>query len=100
MLQSRFANCRSRQGSRQKLDKNIEALMEEIKEIDGRIYNLSDSNNKIVENISQLSATTQEVTASADQSSTITAENLENALSAKNALESIHQTMGRMEKYL
>lgn len=83
-----------------KLDQNINALMEEIREIDGRIGNLSDSNNKIVENISQLSATTQEVTASADQASTVTAENLENALTARNALDSIHQTMGRMDKYL
>ena len=46
---------------------NMSVLIANIDEIDRRIYGLTDSNNKLVDNIMQLSAATEEVTASADQ---------------------------------
>lgn len=74
-------------------------MLQEIKEIDGRITHLSDSNNRIVESISHLSAMTEEITASADQAAAISKENLEHASTAQTALELINQTTERMDKY-
>lgn len=82
-----------------KLEQNMSALIQDIQEIDQRIYNLSDSNNKIVENISQLSATTQEVTASAEQASSLSEKNLEYAEQAKEAIAMIKTTTEGMERY-
>mgnify|MGYP000391109897 FL=1 len=42
-------------------------LIDHIEEVNRQVDGLSESNNKIVENISQLSAATEEVTASAEQ---------------------------------
>lgn len=50
-----------------KLNENMTELITDINSMDQQIYGLSESNNKIVENISQLSAVTEEVTASAEQ---------------------------------
>lgn len=82
------------------LDQNITALLGEISEMDGRIYNLSDSNNKIVENISQISATTEEVTASAEQATELSRKNLESADAAKEALDMINETAEKLNQYL
>lgn len=84
----------------EKLDNNIEDLIQNINEIDNRINNLSDSNNKIVENISQLSATTEEVTASAEQASGLSTKNLDYAQHAKEAIEMIKTTTEGMDQYI
>ena len=46
------------------MTQNVNELVTDIGEIDTMLNNLSKANNQIVENIMQLSATTEEVTAS------------------------------------
>ena len=47
------------------------ALASQVEEVNHHILGLSESNNKIMENISQLSAVTEEVTANAEQVHTL-----------------------------
>lgn len=84
----------------EKLNVNMVDLIGNIQEMDERITNLSDSNNKIVENISQLSATTEEVTASAEQASNMSVQNLDFAQKAKDAIDNIKDTTDRLEQYI
>ena len=83
-----------------KLEQNIGRLITDIQEIDEKIYNLSDSNNKIVENISQLSATTQQVTASAQQANELSEQNLKYAEQTKEAITLMKSATENMEQYL
>lgn len=82
------------------LGNNITEMLQDVQEIGVRVNKLAENNGKIVENISQLSATTQEVTASADQVGTVSEENWESTVLAKETLENISVTMGKMEQYL
>lgn len=75
-------------------------LIEDIQEIDQRINNLADANNRIVENISHLSATTEEITATAEQASNLSERNLQFARQAKEAITSIQETAEGMKQYL
>lgn len=78
---------------------NVDGLVKDIAQIDKMIESLSESNNQIVDNIVQLSATTQEVTASAEQSSAMTENNFENAVKARDLLVEIMEISHRVEKY-
>lgn len=73
----------------EKLNTNMTQLISDIQEIDSRIGALADSNNRIVENISHLSAATEEVTASADQVREMSEQNLEYAEEVKHAMGTI-----------
>lgn len=79
---------------------NMSVLIDDINEIDDRIYGLSDSNNKLVDNIMQLSAATQEVTASADQVREMSEENLKHANTVKNAIAKIEGSSEDLKHYL
>ncbi len=57
----------------------MEALASQVEEVNHHILGLSESNNKIMENISQLSAVTEEVTANAEQVHTMSQNNLDYA---------------------
>ena len=83
----------------EKMGRNIEGLIEDIQEINTRIDGLADSNNHIVENISHLSAATQQVTASAEQANELSEKNLELAKSTKEAIEMIETTTGDLDQY-
>lgn len=61
------------------LRKSMDILIGNIQEIDTRVGNLSKANNQIVGSITQLSALSQEVSASAEQTNELTARNLEYA---------------------
>ncbi len=82
-----------------KLDKNITSLIGGIKEIDTDISGIYESNNKIVENISQLSATAEEITANAEQARELSDSNLTAAAEVKEALNTIQTTSEGMDKY-
>ncbi len=84
----------------EKLDHNIAELITDIREIDDRIGNLSDSNNRIVENIAHLSATTEEVTASAEQANLLSEKNMEYAQQTKETIGLIKDTTAGMEQYI
>ena len=61
---------------------------------------LSEANNQIVDNIMQLSATTEEVTASSVQVADLSVKNLNNADEAKLLLDGIMDTSRRLDKYI
>ena len=84
----------------QKLEHNMTVLIGDIEEIDNKIVNLSEANNQIVENISQLSATTEEVTASAEQANIISEKNLQLAEQTKDAITLMKKTTENMEQYM
>lgn len=74
----------------------MSALVEHVEEVNKQITGLSDSNNKIVENISQLSAVTQEVTVNAEQVHNMSEQNLKYAEQVKQAVEHIRGTSQKM----
>ena len=78
---------------------NVDGLVKDISKIDMMVESLSEANNHIVDNIVQLSATTEEVTASAEQSLTLTENNFENAVRVHDILGEIMETASRVEKY-
>lgn len=79
---------------------NMSVLINDIHEIDERIYGLTDSNNKLVDNIMQLSAATQEVTASADQVREMSEISLKYANTVKNAISKIEGSSQDLKQYL
>lgn len=81
------------------LGSNMSSLIGGIHEIDTKISGLYEANNKIVENISQLSAATEEITASAEQAKELSSRNLRAAQEAKDVLGTIQIKTEGMEKY-
>ena len=61
---------------------------------------LSESNNRIVEDITHLSATTQEVTASSQQASELSVQNLQNAETARDMLNEVLDVSQQLGKYV
>ncbi len=82
-----------------KLDANITSLIQGIKEIDTDISGIYEANNKIVENISQLSATSEEITASAEQARDLSSRNLQSTNNVREALSTIQTTSQGMDVY-
>lgn len=84
----------------EKLNINMTQLIENINGMDQQILGLSDSNNRIVENISQLSAATQQVTASAEQVREMSEQNLSYAEDVKGAIGLIQNKTDDMKQYI
>ena len=84
----------------EKLNTNMTELISDIKEMDRQIYGLSESNNKIVDNIDHLSAATEEVTASAEHVRKMSEQNLTYAERVKEAINLIGDTTDDMKQYL
>lgn len=84
----------------EKLNANMAQLIGDINEVAGQIVGLSDSNNRIVQNISQLSAATEEVTASADQVREMSEQNMEYAEDVKSAIGTIRGRTEEMKQYI
>lgn len=87
-------------GSFEKMNSNVEILIQNIGEIDTMLTELSESNNRIVDNISQLSATTEEVMASSQEVAAISEQNLHNAENTTLNLGEVIRTTERFDKYL
>ena len=83
----------------EKLDKNITTLIGGIKDIDTDISGIFAANNRIVESISQLSATAEEITATAEQAKNLSNNNLKSAEEVKFAIDTIQTTSEGLEKY-
>ena len=64
------------------------------------LNSLSEANNQIVDNISNLSATTQQVTASSMQAADLSVENLDNAETAKQQLNTVLDVSHQLDKYM
>ena len=84
----------------EEMSKNVNGLIADIEGIDNMLASLSEANNQIVDNIMQLSATTEEVTASALQSSELTEENSKNSREARDILSGILEVSHKMDKYI
>ena len=82
------------------MNENVNTLVQEIEGIDGMLNRLSDANNQIVDNISNLSATTEEVTASSVQVADLSVENLNNAEQAKQKLDNVLAVSHELDKYI
>ena len=82
------------------MNDNVNTLVQEIEGIDGMLNRLSDANNQIVDNISNLSATTEEVTASSVQAADLSVENLNNAEQAKEQLDNVLAVSHELDKYI
>lgn len=82
------------------LNGNVNELVEDIREIDAMLETLSDANNRIVDNIMQLSATTEEVTASAQQSASMSDKNKENTEKAQEVLRQVLEVAEKMDQFL
>lgn len=79
---------------------NVGRLVSDIGEIDNMLAGLSEANNQIVENIMQLSASTEEVTASSAQAAGLSVQNLANSEDAKSQLGSVLDVSHQLDKYI
>ena len=82
------------------MNRNVGELVGDISEIDNMIESLSTANNQIVDNIMQLSATTEEVTAAAQQSTEITERNYKDSVDAQKLLHGVLEVSHQMDKYI
>ena len=82
------------------LSKNVNNLVGDISQIDSMLESLSAANAGIVENIIQISATTQEVTAAVQESAAITENNYEDALNTQEILKGVIEVSHGMDKYM
>ncbi|MBO5303651.1 MAG: hypothetical protein J6A92_06330 [Lachnospiraceae bacterium] len=78
---------------------NVDNLTSDIGNIDEMITNLSEANNQIVDNILHLSATTEEVTASAQQANDLSHQNLEYSTDSKRILKDVMELAYELDKY-
>ncbi len=83
-----------------KLNEDMTILIDDINELDREIMDLSDSNNVIVDSISQLSAATEEVTANAEQVLNMSENNLEYSREVKASIETIDASAEEMKKFM
>ncbi len=82
------------------MNENVGELIDDIGEIDKMLGSLSEANNQIVENIMQLSATTEEVTASSAQAAELSMKNLGNAENTKELLDNVLNVSYQLDKYI
>jgi len=71
-----------------------------VEEIDAQISGLTVSNNRIVENIIQLSALTEQVSASADEMGKLSVDSKEFATQVKDAVDVIKGRTDDLKEYL
>lgn len=84
----------------EEMNSNVSDLTANIEEIDQMLNSLAEANNQIVDNIAQLSATTEEVTASSAQAEGISNKNLENADNTKEILSGVLSVSQQLDKYI
>lgn len=78
---------------------NMDTLTKQVEEIDVRIQNLVQSNNSIIESISQLSAVSEEVTARAQDAAIHSERNQTEAEEAKERLNQVRELVLEFSKY-
>lgn len=82
------------------MNRNVHELVGDIGEIDGMLNQLSEANNQIVENIMNLSATTEEVMASSVQAAELSEKNMQNADNTKKLLDGVIAVSNELNKYI
>ncbi len=83
----------------QNVNENVNKVSGNVSKIDSLLDDLSSANDQIVDNIMQLSATTEEVTASSMQAAEISLDNLKNAEVTKNQLTEVLETSYKLDEY-
>ena len=86
-------------GNTEKLNRNINVLIQGIKEIDTDISGIMEANDKIVDSITHLSATSQEITANAEQAREMSEDNLKGATWVRDTFATIQTTSQGMDVY-
>lgn len=86
-------------GQFEEINSNVKTLADNVKEIGYLLANLSDANTEIVSDITTLSAVTEEVTASTQQSAEMTENNYRSASKAKEILDDILSVSHELDKY-
>lgn len=79
---------------------NVERLTADVNEIEKTLGELSDANTEIVNDISNLSAMSEEITALAQQSADMTDYNFQNTKQAKEILDSILEVSHGLDQYI
>ena len=87
-------------GRFEEANENVNKLTEDVIAIEKTLGELSDANTEIVNDISNLSAMSQEITALAQQSSEMTESNHQNSLKAKEILDGILSVSHGLDKYV
>lgn len=84
----------------EEMNGNVIELISSIGNIDSMLNLLSDSNNRIVDDITHLSSATEEVTASSVQASELSVQNMQNAESTKEMLSRVLDASHRLDQYM
>ena len=79
---------------------NVTGLVGDISQVGKMIGKLSEANSGIVENIVQISATTEEVTAATQECAAITENNHEDAVNTQEILNGVIKASQRLNKYI
>lgn len=82
------------------MNENVNELVADINEIETMLGELEHANTEIVNSIILLSATTEEVTASAQQSADLTQQNFRTSEEAHTMLDGVMKVSHQMDKYL
>lgn len=83
----------------EEMNVSVDRMTDNIGKIDAMLSDLSHANEKIVENITTISASTQEVTSATQEADNLSLENLENADSTKEMLNIIFEESEKLNKY-
>lgn len=81
------------------VSKDIHTLTNDITVVNELVSGLVTSNNNIIDSISHLSATSEEITANTEEATTLSIQNLENANKSKAILEQIRNSSNELAKY-
>lgn len=84
----------------EEMNTNVNELTTDVEKIEKMLGDLAQANTEIVNHITQLSATTEEVTAAAMQSAELTEENSKCSKDAKGILEHILRVSHEVDKYI
>lgn len=78
---------------------NMSKMIENIEHMDSMLNSLKQANDRIVENIMQISATAEEVTAASTQAENLSNQNLENAENAQQLLTGVLSVSEKLNTY-
>lgn len=81
------------------INEDVSLLTKNIDEIDEMLKSLAEANNKIVDNISQISATTEEITASSQEALALSEKNSDNVCNSIKLLNEMIETSHQLDKY-
>lgn len=82
-----------------KISRDMDSLSRNVGQVDGKIAELAKANDTIVENISQLSATSEQITASSQEAADFSEQNSREADNATALLGEVMETVGRLDRY-